>query len=122
MHRAQALPLQVGADADRAEGHHGDLPAVGGHDFCPHIQHMADEFLGPLHDQIQFRHKVRILTQHMDYEVFQATGPVHIPKGLPGQMLHGGVIRRHLPADDDVFCFMPLSSLHPSAGNLSCLH
>ena len=83
---------------------------------------MADEFLGPLHDQIQFRHKVRILTQHMDYEVFQAAGPVHIPKGLPGQMLHGGVIRRHLPADDDVFCFMPLSSLHPSAGNLSCLH
>ena len=61
------------------------------------------QYLGPYHDQIQLRYKVRILSQHMDHVVLQATLPVHIPKGLPGQMLHDGVVRRRLPADDAVF-------------------
>ena len=56
-------------DADGAEGHHGDLPPVVGHDFGPHVQHMADELPVLLHDKIQLRHKGRIPAQHVDHIV-----------------------------------------------------
>ena len=108
---SKALPLEVRADADGAEGHHRNLPAIIGHDFGPHIQYMPNELAVPLHDQIQLRHKVRILTQHMDHIVLQAAGAVHIPKSLPGQILYGSVVCQCFPADDDIVLSHSSSSI-----------
>ena len=71
-------------DADGAEGHHRQGPAVVGRKDSAHIHDVAD---GPpvlFQDQIQLRHKGGVAAQHMEHIVLGAAGAVHGSKTPPG--------------------------------------
>ena len=87
-----ALPLVCGRDSDWTEGHDRHCSSVVAVDFRPHIDDLSDQLAVQFHNEVQFRHKSRVIPIAVQHIVLHAAGAVDIPKGFAGQVFHGSVI------------------------------
>ena len=87
-----ALPLVCGGDADRTKGHDRHGSPVVAVDFRPHIDDLPNQLTVQLHDEVQLRHKCRVIPIAVQHIVLHAAGAVDIPEGLAGQVFNGTVI------------------------------
>lgn len=79
-------------NAKGTEGHDRHLSSVIAVDFRPHIDDLPNQLTVQLHDEVQFRHKSRVIPIAVQHIVLHAAGAVDIPEGLAGQILNGSVI------------------------------
>ena len=98
-----ALALQLRSNADRTHGKNGNIVAVICIDdsFHEHVLPYQPSVL--LHDEVQFLNECRVIAEHMNDIVLAAPRPVHIPEGLPDQVLNCPVILRFLVSNREFF-------------------